>query len=89
MPAVGWGSAVTRINEPPVDRKIAVDQSDHGCQFAPEPPISTIRGMCRGIDTDVPNDAERKPAADDLLTSKAVARIASVKRARKITLDDL
>jgi hypothetical protein len=30
---------------------------DH-VELVPELPISAIRGMCRGIDTDVPNDAE-------------------------------
>lgn len=80
---------MTQINEPPVDLKITVDQSDHGSKLAPEPPLSAIRGMCRGINTDVPNDADCTQAADDLITSKAAARIASVKRARKITLDDL
>ena len=27
-------------------------------ELVPELPISAIRGMCRGINTDVPNDAE-------------------------------
>ena len=80
---------MTLINEPPVDLKIAVDQPDNGDKLAPEPPLSPIRGMCRGINTDVPNDAEYTHIAHDLITSKAAARIASVKRARKITLDDL
>lgn len=80
---------MTQINKPPVVLKIAVDHPDHADKLAPEPPISTIRGMCRGINPDVPNDAECTRAADDLITSKAAARIASVKRARKITLDDL
>jgi len=80
---------VTQINEPPVDPKIAVDPPDHCSKLALEPPVSTIRGMCRGINTHVPNDAECTQTADDLITSKAAARIASVKRARKITLDDL
>jgi len=80
---------VTQINEPPVGLKIAIDPPDHGSKLAPEPPIFSIRGMCRGINTDVPNDAERKQTADDLITSKAAARIASVKRSRKITLDNL
>jgi AbrB family looped-hinge helix DNA binding protein len=30
---------------------------DH-VELVPELPISAIRGMCRGINTDVPNDAE-------------------------------
>ena len=30
---------------------------DH-VELVPELPISAIRGMCRGIDTDVPNDPE-------------------------------
>ena len=89
MPAVGQGSAVTQINEPPVNLKVAVDHSDDASKSASQQPVSDIRSMCRGINTDVPNDAERKQAADDLITSKAAARIASVKRARKITLDDL
>lgn len=80
---------MTQINEPPVDLQIAVDHPDHGDKLAPEPPISTIRGMCRSINTDVPNDAECTQTADDLITSRAAARIASVKRARKITLDNL
>ena len=80
---------MTQINEPPVDLKITIDQLDHGAKLAPEPPISAIHGMCRGMDTDVPNDTERELAADDLITSKAAARVASVKRARKIALDDL
>ncbi len=80
---------MTQINKPPLDLKLAVDQPHHGSELASEPPISTIRGMCRGINTNVPNDAESTQTADDLITSKAAARIASVKRARKITLDDL
>ncbi len=80
---------MTQINEPPLDLKLAVDQPHHGSELASEPPISTIRSMCRGINTDVPNDAERKQAADDVVTSKAAARTASLKTARKITLDDL
>ena len=79
---------MTQINKPPVGLKIAVDQTNHGSKLAPEPPISAISGMCRGINTDVPNDAERKHAADDLIASKAAARIASVKRARRVALDD-
>ena len=80
---------MTRINKPPVAHEIAVKQPAHYAKLAPEPPVSAIRGMCRGIHTDVPNDAEHKQDADDLITSKAAARIASVKHARKITLDDL
>ena len=80
---------MTQINEPPVDLKVAVDPPDHGSKLAPEPTVSAIRGICRGIGTDVPNDAERKQAADDVVTSKAAARTASLKTARKITLDDL
>ena len=80
---------MTQINEPPVVRKIAVDKSDHDPKLASQRPVSPIRGMCRGINTDMPNDAECTQAADDLITSKAAARIASVKRARKITLDEL
>ena len=80
---------MTQINEPPVDLKIAVDHPDEASKSAPQPPVSDIRGMCRGIDTNVPNDVECTRAADDMITSKAAARIASVKRARKITLDDL
>ena len=83
------GSAVTQINEPPIDLETAVDRPDHASKLAPQRPVSAIRGVCPGINTDVPNDAECKQAADDLITSKAAARIASVKRARKITLDDL
>jgi hypothetical protein len=80
---------MTEINKPPVDLKIAVDPPDHDSKSAPEPPISTIRGMCRGVNTDGSNDAECTQTADDLITSRAAERIASVKRARKITLDDL
>ena len=80
---------MTRINKPPVAHEIAVDQPAHCAKLAPEPPVSTIRGMCRGIHTDVPSDAECTQVADNLITSKAAARVASVKRARKITLDDL
>ena len=80
---------MTRINELLVDPKIAVDQPDHGSKLALEPPVSAISGMCCGISTDVANDAECKQAADDLITSKAAARIPSVKRARKIMLDEL
>ena len=83
------GSAVAQVNELLVDPKIAVDHPDQGTKLAPEPPVSAIRGMRRGISTDVPNDAERKQAADDVVTSKAAARTASLKTARKITLDDL
>ena len=80
---------MTQINDPPVHLKVAVDQPDHAVKSAPQPPVPAIRGMCRGINTDVPNDAERKQTADDLITSKAAARIPSVKRARKIMLDEL
>ena len=80
---------MTQINDPPVDLKVAVDQPDHGSKLALEPPVSAIRGMCRRLNTNVPNDAECKQAADDLITSKAAARIPSVKRARKIMLDEL
>ena len=74
---------MTQVNEPPLVLKIMVDHSDPAAKLAPGPPISTIRGMCRGINTDVPNDA------DDLIMSTAAARGASVKTASKITLDDL
>jgi len=34
-------------------------ESDHAdSKLVPELPICASRGMCRGIDTDVPNDAE-------------------------------
>lgn len=56
---------MAQINEPPEALQIAVDQPDRGDKLAPEPPISPIRGMCRGINTDVPNDAECTQAADD------------------------
>lgn len=79
---------MTEINKPPVDLKIAVDQPDHGSNLAPEPPISTIRGMCRGISTDVPKDAECTRAVGDLTTSQATAGAASVKGTRTVTLDD-
>ena len=48
------GSAVTQINDPPVDLKVAVDQPDHGSKLALEPPVSAISGMCRRLNTDVP-----------------------------------
>ena len=80
---------MTEINKLTVGAKIALDPPDHGSDLAPEPPISTIRGMCRGINTDMPNDVEDTQGADDLITLKAAARVAWVKRARKITLDDL
>ena len=69
--------------------KKATEHVDADPKLAPALAISTIRGMCRGISTDVPNDVERTPTADDLITSKTAARLALVKRARKITLDDL
>ena len=69
--------------------KKATERVDADPKLAPALEISTIHGMCRGISTDVPNDVERTPTADDLITSKAAARVASVKRARKITLNDL
>ena len=62
---------------------------DPDAKLALEPPIPPIRGMCPGINTDAPNDAEDTQAADHQIMSKAAARIASVQRARKITLDDL
>ena len=31
---------------------------DDHVELVPELPISSIRGMCRGIDTDVPDDVE-------------------------------
>jgi hypothetical protein len=69
--------------------KPTADPIDSDAKLQPEPPISAIRGMCRGINTDVPNDAEDTQDADHLITLKAVARVASVKRARKVTLDEL
>ena len=57
---------MTQINKPPVVHEIAVDQPAHYAKLAPEPPVSTIRGMCRGIHTDVPNDGLR-----DLFSRKA------------------
>ena len=69
--------------------KTKADSIDTDPKSAPELSISAIRGMCHGINTDVPNDAECSHAADDLITSKAAERVASVKLARKITLDDL
>lgn len=53
-----------------------------------ELPEGIIRSVCRGIDTDVLNDLEYAQAADKLITAKAAARLASVKRACKISLDD-
>ena len=69
--------------------KKATERVDADPKVAPALEISTIRGMCRGISTDVPNDVERAPTADDLITSKTATRLASVKHARKITLDNL
>ena len=79
---------MTQVNEPPVDLKIAVDHPDRADKLAPEPSISTIRGMCRGISTDVPKDAECTRAVGDLTTSQATAGAASVKGTRTVTLDD-
>lgn len=53
-----------------------------------ELPEGIIRGMCRGIDTDVPNDPEYAQVADKLMTAKVAARLASVKRVCKISLND-
>ena len=69
--------------------KTIADPIDPDAKTNPERPSYAIRGMCRGINTDVPNDAECQQAADDLITLKAAARVPSVKHARKITLDDL
>ena len=69
--------------------KTTADPIDPDAQLNAERPNSAIRGMCRGINTDVPNDSENTQGADHLITLKAAARVASVKRARKITLDDL
>ena len=69
--------------------KTTADPIDPGAKLNPERPNSAIRGMCRGINTDVPNDAEDAQGADHQITLTAAARVASVKRARKITLDDL
>jgi hypothetical protein len=69
--------------------KTTADPIDSDAKLKSEPPISAIRGLCRGINTDVPNDAEDALGANHLITLKAAARVASVKRARKITLDDL
>jgi hypothetical protein len=69
--------------------KTTADLIDSNAKLNPEPPISAIRGMCRGINTDVPNDTEDTQGADHLITLKAVARVESVKHARKITLDDI
>lgn len=69
--------------------KTTADTIDSDAKLNPERPSSAIRGMCRDINTDVPNDAEDTQGADDLITLKAAERVASAKRARKITLDDL
>lgn len=68
--------------------KTTADPVDPDAKLNPERPISAIRGMCRGINTDVPNDVEYAQVADKLITAKATARLASVKRACKISLDD-
>jgi hypothetical protein len=62
---------------------------DPQAKLNPEQPNFAIRGMCPGINTDVPNDAEDTLGADLLITLKAAARVASLKRARKIALGDL
>jgi AbrB family looped-hinge helix DNA binding protein len=36
---------------------------DGHVELVPELPMTSIRGMCRGIDTEVPNDLEESPAA--------------------------
>ena len=69
--------------------KTTADSIDPDAKLNPERPNSTIRGVCGGINTDVPNDAEDTQGADHLITLTAAARVASVKRARKITIDDL
>ena len=69
--------------------KKATERVDADPKLAPALEISTIRGMCPGISTDVLNDTDHTQAADDLITSKAAARVSSAKRARKFTLDDL
>ena len=38
--------------------KPTADGIDTDSKLAPELPVSAIRGMCLGINTDVPNDAE-------------------------------
>lgn len=52
-----------------------------------ELPEGMIRGMCRGITTDVPNDLEYAQVADKLVTAKTAARLVSLKCACKISLD--
>ena len=69
--------------------KKATERVDADAKLEHALEISTIRGMCRGISTDVPNDVERTQSFDVLITSKTAARLASVKCARKITFDDL
>ena len=69
--------------------KKATEHVDADPKVAPALEISTIQGRCRCMSTDAPNDAERTQTADDLITSKDATRLASVRRARKITLDDL
>ena len=71
-----------------VSLKTTADPVDPDAKFNPERPISAISGMCRGINTDVPNDVEDAQVADKLITAKAAAPLASVKRACKISLDD-
>ncbi len=46
---------------------------DH-VELVPELPISAIRGMCRGINTDVPNDIE--DAGETKRTKRTAARAA-------------
>jgi len=65
------------------------DNAETDVESVSDPPIAAVHGMCRGINTDAPNDVELTQIADHLITSKAVARVASVKGARKISLDDL
>jgi hypothetical protein len=69
--------------------KTSPDNIEADLESASDLPITAIRVMCRGINTNVPNDAKVTQAFDDLITSKATARVASLKRARKISLDDL
>lgn len=69
--------------------KTTGNRTDIDSKSVTQLPVSTIRGMCPGINTDVLNEVEDTQAAEHLITPKATARVASLERARKITLDDL
>lgn len=69
--------------------KPTADRADTRPKSATETPVSAIRGMCPGVNADVANDVEDTQVADQLITTKAAARLESVETACKITLDEL